>query len=111
MREAVEQDLYKPTTSIDIDAWQLLYSPSNSKEAGAEWRNKQWGSFVNLIPSYTSDLNAMHEAEKVLTRDQVWHYEKLLEDRTGLRWEAIHSTAAHRAEAFLRTLGLWEESK
>jgi hypothetical protein len=65
---------------------------------------------------YCNDLNAMHEAEKVLKGYEqiatyVWH----LENRSG-DWStdehlmATHATARQRAEAFLRTLGKWDQS-
>ncbi len=61
-----------------------------------------------------NDLNAMHEAEKVLTADQCFHYQDFLRDFYGdwvsqcgkFSW---HATAAQRAEAFLRTLGPWTD--
>lgn len=60
-------------------------------------------------PNYCTDLNAMHEAEKVLTGDQrSIFYPRWLGgfmSRTG----PIYATASERAEAFLRTLGKWEE--
>jgi len=61
----------------------------------------KWG----LIPDYPNDLNAMHQAEKVLTKDEATTYAcgKL---RGGL-FDAVHATAAQRAEAFLRTIGKW----
>lgn len=62
-----------------------------------------------------SDLNAMHEAEKVLeTPDEnnkqwfqynVW-LAKLVEDTS---YYVAHATASQRAEAFLRTLNLWKD--
>jgi hypothetical protein len=66
---------------------------------------------------WCNDLNAMHEAEKVLKGYEqiatyVWH----LENRSG-DWStdehlmATHATARQRAEAFLRTIGKWEEAK
>ena len=63
---------------------------------------------------YCNDLNAMHEAEKMLIpknwnnySENWWIYCKLL--RVNDADEAIHATARQRAEAFLRTLGKWEE--
>lgn len=54
-----------------------------------------------------ADLNAMHEAEKVLTKraDRV-EYTGWLNTLVGHKfsWEA---TAAQRAEAFLKCLNLW----
>jgi hypothetical protein len=73
------------------------------------------------IPDYLNDLNAMHEAEKVLNSVQRGEYTCLLGDMNGVPdradWEnvpkairaACFSTAAQRAEAFLRTLNLWKE--
>ncbi len=83
-------------------------------------------------PDYPSDLNAMHEAEKVLTEEQhrrfSWHLVQVTDDNyrtwsafeyeTLSVWEmslgdvqaCLRATAAQRAEAFLRTLNLWTES-
>ena len=64
-------------------------------------------------PDYLADLNAMHEAEQVLTHDQHIDYIDwlgLCSDDYGHKvWTYVHTTAAQRSEAFLRTLGLWEE--
>ncbi len=59
-----------------------------------------------FIPNYTGDLNAMNEAEKAVLLGNVgWvHYSHVLLD------DDIHTSAARRAEAFLRTLGLWKET-
>jgi hypothetical protein len=62
-------------------------------------------------PDYLNDLNAMHEVEKVLTNEQLEVYCNILhKPNHGVYW-AIHSTASQRAEAFLRTIGKWEEAK
>ena len=68
------------------------------------------------IPDYLNDLNAMHEAEQYLSPGQFWHYyERIISDFDLYEGEAnpmiIHATASHRAECFLKTLNLWEESK
>lgn len=63
-------------------------------------------------PDYLNDLNAMHEAEASLFGRNDWSaskYETLLTRMTS-SW-AWHATAAQRAEAFLRTIGKWEEGK
>ena len=69
------------------------------------------------IPNYLNDLNAMHEAEKVLTVGQRVTYASQLcliwtghTDRAVPIWFWIEVTARQRAEAFLRTLKLWEET-
>jgi hypothetical protein len=62
-------------------------------------------------PNYLNDLNAMHEAEKVLTSEQVTSYVDSLESMNE-RWSTpAFATASQRAEAFLRTIGKWEEAK
>jgi hypothetical protein len=70
------------------------------------------------IPNYCTDLNAMHEAEKVLVykpesiigRSTRSEYEKHIAAICGdFRW-GLSATARQRAEAFLRTIGKWEES-
>ena len=62
------------------------------------------------IPDYLNDLNAIHEAEKVLNPSQEQlYFEKLHEVSGSLAF--YRATAAQRAEAFLKTLNLWEENK
>lgn len=67
-------------------------------------------------PDYCGDLNAMHEAEKVLIEKGVnywWLYVGFINrhNPTPLGVEtAVHATARQRAEAFLRTIGKWEET-
>ncbi len=97
------------------------------------------------LPDYLSDLNAMHDAEKVLldgshsvrgsSRPQdhaELRYIGKLSEIVGLRlreivtkdnmathvsaspfenMKLIQATASQRAEAFLRTLSLWDDSK
>jgi hypothetical protein len=56
-------------------------------------------------------LNAMHEAEKVLNDEQKERYFFNLMCLYGNWPKAIQATATERAEAFLKTLGKWEEVK
>lgn len=61
-----------------------------------------------FIPNYCNDLNAMHEAEKMLNATDlscmgIWIARLLPKDG-----EWFHATARQRAEAFLRMLGKWE---
>ena len=67
---------------------------------------------MRACPNYLNDLNAMHEAEKVLVRLQWVSYLRRLQTLCdeSVTWP-IHATASQRAEAFLRTIGKWEESK
>lgn len=74
--------------------------------------SKDWQYWV--IPNYCDDLNAMHEAEESLNHLQQCEFaEKLFRVMIGedgvSEFMKIHSTAAQRAEAFLRTIGKWEE--
>ena len=55
---------------------------------------------------YCTDLNAMHEAEHKLPYVQLCNYIDLLIEFSP---EAAVATSRQRAEAFLRTLGKWEE--
>lgn len=64
---------------------------------------------VAPLPEYLLDLNAMHEAEKVLTAKQRYEFQVLICRMVGIGFEAICSTAAQRAEALLKTLGLWKD--
>lgn len=75
-------------------------------------------SLATGLPNYLNDLNAMHEAEKVLTfSKRQGYYRKLqrvcsaglLKGLIVVMETCIHATADQRAEAFLRELGKWEE--
>jgi len=75
--------------------------------------------FKHDIPNYLNDLNAMHQAEKVLTKNKSIKYAFRLADSRILNGEdkqpylvrGFCATAAERAEAFLKTLNLWEDDK
>jgi hypothetical protein len=60
-------------------------------------------------PDYLNDLNAMHEAEKILTAQQRRSYVNCIFNLPVSECESnTFATAAQRAEAFLRTIGKWE---
>ena len=79
---------------------------------GGEWTCKS--SSLGL-PDYLSDLNAMHSAEWAITDEQHAAFRMHLRDlckennihTTATKRRYASSTAAHRAEAFLRTLNLY----
>ena len=78
---------------------------------------KVHGHSVAGIPDYLNDLNAMHDAEETLQESQRVTYSNELYDlavehqlKTG-KWSYLSMTASQRAEAFLRTIGKWEEAK
>jgi hypothetical protein len=63
--------------------------------------------YVRDCPDYCDDLNAMHDAEKVLTYEQRRVYCGKLFNLPAKECESnTFATAAQRAEAFLRTLNL-----
>ena len=69
-----------------------------------------------VLPNYFSDLNAMHEAEKVLGEKKIRSYAFILAQVLDTsptvdlddQFLNIHATAAQRAEAFGLTLNLWK---
>lgn len=71
---------------------------------------------IEPIPDYLNDLNAMHAAEKHLSRVQEWDSNG---ERLPTQWEKycwllkfeLDATAAQRAEAFLKVTGKWKEDK
>jgi hypothetical protein len=64
-------------------------------------------------PDYLNDLNAMHEAEKRMPASCWTRYCQHLArlGKGSVRFVSVHSTAAQRAEAFLRTLNLWTDEQ
>jgi hypothetical protein len=115
-------------------------TPEEQRIAIAEacgWTVKRWtdgegNSVVGLLPpgvektsssfrhspDYLNDLNAMHEAEETLLakcgndpQDDLWvdYLANLLMAAPLCLRE--HATAAQRAEAFLKTIGKWEDSQ
>jgi len=84
-----------------------------------DWYPDNGSAGTQAILNYCTDLNAMHEAEKVLTKTQWANY--MMHYLPSICWavvtkqdahqqgNVIHATAAERAEAFGRTLNLWTE--
>ena len=60
------------------------------------------------LPDYLKDLNAMHEAETFIPNGKEQVYFETLHDVSG-NLTFYRSTAAQRAEAFLKTLNLWKQ--
>ena len=85
-----------------------------------------WGSNRLTTPDYLNDLNAMHEAEKVLTDRQrqkhglflqeilneaiVGYVEDYQRQLAGLS-RVSSATATQRAKAFLCAIGRWEDGE
>jgi len=91
------------------------------------WGNKLIGSdnYRNRLPDYLRDKNAMHEAKQLLIdKGLMWQFANqiigIICDAKGLSLQTLEqqeylvflasSTAELEAEAFLRTLDLWQES-
>jgi hypothetical protein len=91
-----------------------------AKACGFKWSESsdELGQLVaEFTPNYLNDLNAMHQAEMVLSRGE--HYNQtggFGRYKTALaevcdEQHPIDATAAQRAEAFLRTIGKWEDDE
>lgn len=73
------------------------------------------------IPYFCRDLNAMHDAEKVLPyypdylfhlREIVGPFPEAMSEWGDHDWaDVVRATARQRAEAFLRTIGKWKEGE
>lgn len=81
----------------DINPLRLV--GKRSKQGVGSW------AVICSVPDYPTDLNAMHEAEKMLTADQWYEYDRLMPLRDP---QKMHATAAQRAEAFLKAIEKWQ---
>ena len=80
-------------------------------------RSKSDGGYTIYPPNYCNDLNAMHEAEKSITdpRKMLDYFNHLSRyndpDARSIQdsFNIITATAAQRAEAYLRTIGKWND--
>ena len=108
------------TVLIDIDEMQTHDASDVISDylPASHWvRNDEIRIFP---PDYLNDLNAMHEAEKVLSpanqlasgESQWSEYLVWLgfcgKNKTHVVYGCVTATAAQRAEAFLRTIGKWK---
>jgi protein associated with RNAse G/E len=91
------------------------YAPFGKPYLVGRSPNKFVENLLN-IPDFRNDLNAMHDAEKMLdvnieSEDSPrYEYSRQVYRIVESRRQPFRSTAAQRAEAFLRTIGKWEES-
>jgi hypothetical protein len=115
----------RPRASVTDRPWISGFNPCPDKtiavfnEYGVEMEEPR-ALDPETLPDYLNDLNAMHEAEKTLTDEQQLQYgnevidvcDRAIDpaDRRAKSFDLFHATAAQRAEAFLRTLGLWKDS-
>lgn len=103
-------------------SWEVWLPPPVKLDWKEEWQQP---------PDFLSDLNAMHEALTLLSDKQethvdesgeysssqrqryLDHLEELIKPTTyeeNIEFALTTASAAHCAEAFLRTLSLWEDS-
>jgi hypothetical protein len=95
--------------------WSVLISPDkrpvDSTSGSATLAN------FGCLPDYLNDLNAIHSAELVLdwdeqTSTQLFNYRCALTKVCGNDRDLIpFASAWQRAEALLKTLGKWDDSK
>lgn len=106
---------------IEAIAQAVIWKPTT--DGGVCWDAN--GKPIVSYPQYTRDLNAMHEAEQVLTSQQEINYVCCLGGlimsaacENDPRWinselsssdSTYRATARQRAEAFLRTIGKWKD--
>jgi hypothetical protein len=76
-----------------------------------KWKSKtigpSWYEYETKMPNWAGCLNAMHEAENNLDFDQ-WHKYASLIGRHDYKL-LVNANARQKAEAFLKTLGKWED--
>jgi hypothetical protein len=102
----------------EVCGWTRIDQERNGKFAGRKPTEDGPGYCSFYVPTYTHDLNAMHEAESTMTQAQ-WAYfvAKLAElTRQPGRCDIpaqilLQATARQRAEAFLKAVEKWEDSK
>jgi hypothetical protein len=92
--------------SVDISSRSISYW-SGLTGVPPEFIHYEWNRVI--IPDYLNNLNAIHEAEKNIRHDHdSWGKYLVFLSRSAPECR-VFSTAAERAEAFLRTVGKWEE--
>lgn len=110
---------WKPDDDDDGTGWKGSYIQGNLIGMKPSFTRGKVVSYLigQRVPDYLSDLNAMYEAEKVLTDEQWKSYvQRIISplaymvvgiSQAGVR-KLAHATATQRAEAFLKTLNLWK---
>lgn len=105
-------------TIAEACGYKLKSIPQNPNQ-----RTWQYNGITRVLPDYLNDLNAIHEAEKVFIGNAssamtyAMHIlrvrgQDINNENDDLNcdhaWIAANATATERAEAFLKTLDLWE---
>jgi len=88
-----------------------------AKHIGWQSNAPDWSWADMLPPRYCRDLNAMHEAvQTIINKNDYLDYLEQVCKTDGWtimnveeRFQIVNATAKQRAEAFLKTIGKWEE--
>lgn len=96
----------------DACGWIKFWDQTGDEEYIGRWLWHRGQQNLKTPPDYLNDLNAMHEAEKVLIARGDDNHDGCGTPSFDYYRQKIGkcATAAQRAEAFLRTIGKWEES-
>ena len=103
--------------------WKELYFHLDGKRILGDRPTFSNGKIISYtvdqyVPDHCNDLNLIHEIEKTLDDDQWLEYmlnlqDVLQRDPNRGKWivcqDNMHSTAAQRAKAFVKTIGKWKE--
>lgn len=108
---------YKPHTpgALGVLRWIAEYHETNDISSGV--------LYLDELPDYLNDLNAMHEAENILDANQRVEYASLITRQFideiyqvipnnldfPICFPAINVKAEVKAENFLRAIGKWED--
>ena len=99
----------------EVCGWKQVTQYNLPEDIWENLNEKPSAKAKSNLPNYCNDLNAMHEAEKTLRRDQQNFYINYLSDMVDDECPVKHdfdwccATAHQRAEAFLRTLNLYTQ--
>ena len=93
-----------------------VYKPCACGHCGGEFDRWHWpdGTITDDCPDYPNSLDDMREAVETLRHKdgpEWFDFRAHLEDICGSAMNCIQATADRRAEAFLKTLGLWTEEE
>jgi len=98
--------------------WTHIFQPDDEFALLGMHPAHSMGRDYSTVPDYCDDLNAMHKAERSVPFN-IYDYVGQLAEASGAAlyyeddseaFQLLSATARQRAEAFLRTLGKWEES-
>jgi len=100
----------RPVGEMNPDVNERSYLGGKCPADGRALGNEEtWWRFTARVPSYTEDLNAMHEAENKFIKERMGyvlshHLHEVMD--AGYLWNV---KASVRCEALLKAIGKWEE--